>query len=243
MSGEWGTGGPVHDRRQRISEDIEFPRQWIETDDAQDAGRAASDGWGTLSDELGDMWAPALRDFRLDDDSAARAVESGRNLANQTDLGRWAYSDHMARLDQLRQAERVVCRDLEIPVSPAMIDFSLEAGKDAGLTTRDHVSLAGWLTTEQSPDQLIVTLAHEYRHQWQLRVIEGEIPHPEGAAGRERLIDGVRSYVAEDADWDMLAYTHNGLETEAEAYARAVGAAFDDAMGKSERTSGESDVS
>ncbi|MGH7870571.1 MAG: hypothetical protein ACREP9_23715 [Candidatus Dormibacteraceae bacterium] len=123
--------------------------------------------------------------------------------------------------------ETSTCDALAIDRGSCVIDPSLLEGKDYGWSRGNEVHVGAWTLQNDDPTDVIETVAHEYRHQWQNRVIYGSLEHPGGEERRQELIQGDATYAQDIRNGQ---YASNGRETDAEAFARVVSAAYNEAL-------------
>ena len=97
-----------------------------------------------------------------------------------------------------------------------------------GTSQGDIVRINNHVLAADSPRDMIETMAHEYRHQWQDQVLEGQLEHPLGWGGLTALTYGDISYKS-DANWPEK-YAANYRELDAEAFARTVYESYADSQ-------------
>lgn len=157
-----------------------------------------------------------LASYPLDDESAALASKVGRDLANAVPQN-WGDMDEAERM---RMADAIywTIKDELAPNAGA----PMPGGKDVrpeklGWTRGQDVHFNRNLLSASEPNDLIMTLIHEYRHTWQNDVAVGNLTHPLGADGRAQIVDALNSY--DDDLFQDYGAKRNLLELDAERFA------------------------
>lgn len=163
-----------------------------------------------------DFRQEALDSFELDRESEARAAECGRKLAEEGLDQQWREGDFGARLDAKADIAEAARESLD--VAPAQVMVEDLPRTLAGYSRGEVIGVGAWTLEEPAPEEIVKTIAHEYRHQWQDAVIRGDVEHPLGEAGQEFLTEGERTYAA-DLDDTSGRYSRNPRELDAEAFA------------------------
>jgi hypothetical protein len=177
---------------------------------------------GSSSD---DFRKKALDKFDLDPESTRRATELGRLLADEMPVASWEVADYASRHQATVDLGLDLSRQLDIPPNIPNVDPDMPIDQ-LGTSQGDLVRLNGRLLDNPDPTDMIETIAHEYRHQWQDGVINGKIEHPVGDSELYNLVSADISYPSDrlrDAK-----YASNYCEVDAEAFARAVSKAYND---------------
>ena len=173
-----------------------------------------------------DIREGALAGYELDPISERQAIKAGQDVSLLVDPEAWRSGDFESRLQQVRDVEVAICAGLGVQIAPATIDVGLEPGVQYGWSDDECVGVGAWLVEVEDPKDVIETMAHEYRHRWQLEVISGKVEHPAGDGARLGLQSGQESYVNDLADFSGMQYVNNPLELDAEAFALSLYKSF-----------------
>ena len=193
-----------------------------------EAAAATREAADTTSQSEDDARARALAGYELDVSSSAQAARCGERAAQIFSPDQWRVADLSSRLSDFRTAEQVITDELSVERAPAVLDPGLTSEQDTmGWSDGERVVVAAWTVEADTPTDMLETLAHEYRHQWQQKVIDGDLVHPDGEAARAALADGKATYQTYDFD----AYVDNALELDAEAFALTVSRGYRHALG------------
>ena len=196
---------------------------------AEAPGRGAGDATDDRTLEGRDR---ALAGYALDSVSQKQAVACGESASQYLEPEQWRAADFESRMTALRAAEEVLTTELSLQPAPAMVDLSLN-DRTLGWSDGERVGIAISTLEADTPTDMLETLAHEYRHQWQQKVISGELTHPAGEAGRMSLLEGQATY----QEYDFDAYVDNALELDAEAFAREFSGAYHEGANKKKESS------
>lgn len=171
-----------------------------------------------------DERAEYLAHFELDSESHERARECGELLARSDAVKAWdGTTDYREREAILRDAESIARQVCEVDPSYPLLMIK-EGMLDYGSTTRIEVKYSAETVRYLDDKAMIESLVHEYRHKWQLQVIDGESEHPEGHSARTALAAADRAY-EEDRLIKEKHYA-NLLELDAEKFAREAYTAY-----------------
>jgi hypothetical protein len=174
-----------------------------------------------------DFRQEALDRFDLDPNSMRRATELGQALAKDMPLTRWEDENYSEREQTTRNFGLELSQKLDLAPKEPDIDPDMSP-RLLGMSDGPLVRVNGGLLENGDPTQTIETVAHEYRHQWQDSVANGRLEHPEGGRDFVKLVSASKFY-ASDLKRESR-YAHNYLEVDAEAFARAVSKAYNDAQ-------------
>jgi hypothetical protein len=219
-AGDWFAGtsrdllSTAEDTRAEFA-DVAKPPAGDATDSPLHAGTVAA-----LDAPRNDGRDDALRDFQLDAISKSVAQEIGRELAHSIGPDRWERMPIQERSTLCEIAYETIADRLEINAAAPVADSTLAKKGLDGYSDANSVHYNAEQLVDDSPQRVLETLAHEYRHIWEVEVISGNLEHPLGAAGREWLQEGWSRYNADANDFDDYAW--NPLELDAESFARLV---------------------
>jgi hypothetical protein len=232
--GEADRGERIAQARQEVEEanNDRPPEQEQMANDARaaiDAAYEARDvelGKPANAEALADFREPALERFQLDDESRVKATELGHQLASELPTERWADAGPETRADATRRFGADLSDRLDIPRTTPIFDDRM-AARELGSSQGDQIWLNDRLKYESDPTDMIETLAHESRHQWQDAVLKGTLDHPTGDQGLTKMVEGNIFYQSDyrNSDW---TYAANYREVDAEAFARAVSRAYNE---------------
>ncbi len=163
-----------------------------------------------------------LPDYKLDAVSEELAHQIGRDLADAVSIVDWegAKGSISERLRMVDDSFKAIAPELVPDAAAPIADFdSHELGWSKGKEVHYNVEQIG----DDSPQRLMETLLHEYRHVWQGEVMTGVREHPLGESGRRAFLHAVDSY---EDEVDSDAYAGNALELDAEKFARHAFASY-----------------
>ncbi len=167
----------------------------------------------------------ALDSFSLDPQSSHDAKVVGEAIAQNVPVQEWAGASVADRVRLCDSAYRDISSGMAIEAPPPMLEFALP-DETLGFTRGRDVHYNARQLDEPSPQSVIETLAHEYRHVWQQDVLSGDRQHPLGKDGTSWLAEGQQRYDQDSDDFDDYAW--NPMELDAEAFARQVSRAYND---------------
>lgn len=149
----------------------------------------------------------------LSEHEAARLEALGRGVADLVQPLAWADSTPIERAEMLQGAHDYAARGLGIE-SPQLLSYAedFSPNRDFGTFNPEtrQVVLGSWLLDRSDPSAAVETVAHETYHDFQQRVVDGELPHEREEAWRS----GSEAYGNFD---DFDDYMANPLERDAYA--------------------------
>ena len=189
-----------------------------------DAAYLAEDA--ELLPAAGDFRQKALDAFGFDPESTQRAKALGEHLASEMPPQQWEVADEQQRDQAARDFGLELAKGLDLaPIAP-ILDANMPP-RQLGLSRGDQVYVNRSLIENPDPSEIIQTLAHEYRHQWQDQVVKGRLEHPGGADDFFKLVSGDITY-ASDHERDSK-YVWNRSEVDAESFAQVASSAYNQA--------------
>jgi hypothetical protein len=182
-----------------------------------------------------DGLAAVLEHYPLDDESRRQATESGRRMALECAGSAWSQAGPNERKAAAyrfaavtEQTMQTTPREFQVQEIDAEIDAETPDGHVTGGTADgDQVVVSPALLEPDDAKYLVMTIAHEYRHNWQRDVITGEAEHPFGETARERLLYSALREQPDDTD--LIGSTSKGHEVDADAFALVATAAYQQA--------------
>lgn len=180
-------------------------------DDGYPATEVNPVGTSRYGKDLDESSDPADAKSNLESDEQQRLEQIGAGVADIVRPDSWAVADSAERMQMLERAHQYVAAEYGLTDSPPLsYSPDLEPGTESGEFDPDsrEIILGDWLLTAEEPFDAVETIGHENYHDFQGRVIDGELSHPAAADWSKAA--------AEYGDFvDFEDYASNRLESDA----------------------------